>query len=96
LTTSVGFATQIPTAPVVNAAKIFLYNGISPTWSFPTYNSLTVSYKPILIEANTSYLWRPAPKPLNNANGPSSAAIVKAVFINPLYFPTSPFFNWVP
>jgi len=95
-TTSVGLATQIPIAPVVKAAKIFLYSGISPLKSLATYKDLTVSYRPILNEAKTICLYKPALKPLNKDKGPSSFAIVIAVFTSPLYFPTSPFYKVAP
>ena len=79
-----GFAIEIPIAPVHKAARILVLRvGFSPGLSSPAIMFLTGTYKPILRPANKIYLYRPAVKPLYRALGPSSAVIVFIVPMNP-------------
>jgi hypothetical protein len=65
LTTSVGFATEIPMAPVHKAARILVLRvGFSPGLSSPAIIVLTGIYKPILRPAKRIYLCKPAERPL--------------------------------
>jgi hypothetical protein len=90
--TSVGFAIDIPIAPVVNAANILLLRGIIPTWFYPTYSFLTGSYNPILKLANTICLCKPAVSPFNKDPTPSSARITLIQFNIPVYLIAAPFY----
>jgi hypothetical protein len=86
LTTSVGFATEIPIAPVQRAANIFVVRvGFSPGFNSPAIMFLTGIYRPILRPAKINYLCKPAVKPLYKALLPSSFAMVDIVPKKPLY-----------
>ena len=59
---------MIPTAPVIKPATILLIKGGLLYLSFEIIRFLTGSYRPILIEAKTIYLCKPATIPFQGAN----------------------------